>query len=90
MTNVDFVEILKKVRIKAQSSSNTQQLLDYIDGQIDLLTMMSGATAVEPKPVDCDPKIFLETLGESTGAVQVKPSTVTCRFHGAEFTSHDL
>ena len=90
MTNVDFVEMLKKVRMKAQSSSNTQQLLDYIDGQIDVLTMMSGAASVAPKPVDCDPKIFLETLGESTGTAPVKPSTTTCRFHGAEFTSHDL
>ena len=99
MSNTDFVEILKKVRMKAQSSANLQQLLDYIDGQIDVLSMMSPTvtninctdpiTAVTPKPVECDPKKFMEVL-DGTGTAPVQPSSTTCRFHGAEFTARDL
>ena len=100
MSNTDFVEILKKVRMKAQSSANLQQLLDYIDGQIDVLSMMNPTAtniictdpikAETPKPVECDPKIFMDVLGGNTGTAPVQPSSTTCHFHGAEFTARDL
>ena len=64
MSNTDFVELLKKVRTKTQASSNIQQVLDYLDAMIDLMSMMPSCTSIT------DPKI-------TTSITNPKITTIT-------------
>lgn len=40
MTNSEYIQLLKRVRQRATSSSSIHQLLDYIDGQIDVISTL--------------------------------------------------
>jgi len=75
MSTVDFIAVLQKIKEKA-GSSTTQQMVDYIDGQIDLLKSMNGieTASISISPTQCDPKIFIDALGESASAVAPNPS----------------
>ena len=64
MSNTDFVELLKKVRTKTQASSNIQQVLDYLDAMIDVMSMMPSCTSIT------DPKI-------TTSITNPKITTIT-------------
>ena len=95
---IDFVAVLKKIRQKAYSASGPQQLVDYIDGQIDAITTMynvSEAPNAESRSLPVAPKVdldkFVDSMGSTGGAVQTQAKKVAInRFHGAEFTSDDL
>jgi hypothetical protein len=61
MTNNDCINILRKVRIRAQASTPTQ-LLDYIDGQIDALSTMSNSS-----------NLTESSIGKTHGIVEITP-----------------
>ena len=75
MSNTDFVELLKMVRSKTQASSNIQQVLDYLDAMIDVMSMMPSCTSItdpkittitdeKTKAVECDPNVFVDVLNQ--------------------------
>ena len=86
MTNNDCINILRKVRLRAQASTPTQ-LLDYIDGQIDALSTLSNQS-----------NLAATQLGQTHGIAEISPcecpderrfvpdENPTPRFHGADMS----
>ena len=70
MSNTDFVELLKKVRSKTQASSNIQQVLDYLDAMIDVMSRMPSCTSIT------DPKITTITMLDQI--TDETPKSVEC------------
>ena len=79
MTNNDCINILKKVRIRAQASTPAQ-LLDYIDGQIDALSTLSSQSNLTNTSGNAD-VVPCVCQGERPF---VPDENVTPRFHGAD------
>jgi hypothetical protein len=81
MSNLDCINILKKIRQRAVGSTVTQ-LIDYIDGQIDVLqTMDSTPINAIPGHDNLIPRGYTET-GSTTATIT--PAAQPPRFRGAD------
>ena len=86
LSNLDYINLLGKIRQRAFDASATS-LIDYIDGQIDIIRMMDD-TPINGIPGQ-DNTIPLnlvnegETVATPNPAVMPKP-TPTPRFRGAD------
>lgn len=86
LSNLDYINLLEKIRQRAFDASATS-LIDYIDGQIDIIRMMSD-TQINAIPGQ-DNTIPLNLVNQGSTVATITPAAVpkptpTTRFRGAD------